>query len=171
MIMGWDGIKKQFSSVKEYAESELAYGEGLKWKLLDRSIRGNVVYSLITDGVDKLITVDLIRVCDGYWMSKSFTEKDHPYYYDCPKKFIKQSTIMDNEFAVAYKAECLKRQHLKKITKEYLSKLKMGDVVQTSFGEVVYHQPYKASQFVGRSVKENKLYRYKTSSIIIPSNA
>lgn len=166
MIMGWNGIKKHFNSVKDYANQELSYGEKDQWSLLDRSFRGNVIYSLITNGVDKMITVDKVKVVDGYWMHKSFSEKDHPYEYECPKKYIKQSTIM-TEFAIAYKAECLKVQNEKKIKKDYISSLGMGDTVETTQGKALFHSLHKASQFIGRDVESGKLYRYNISSIKI----
>lgn len=168
MIMGWDGIQKNFNSVKDYAEQELAYGEDSKWKLLDRSIRGNEIYSLITDGVDKMITIDKIKIEGGYWMRKSFSEKDNPYLYNCPKKFIKQSTIM-TEYAINYKAECLKVQNEKKIKKDYISNLAVGDIVETHHGKAFFHALHKASQFIGRDVESGKMYRYNISSIKIPT--
>lgn len=166
MAMGWDGIQKHFDSVKDYAEQELGYPEGSKWKLLERSFRGNEIYSLITDGTDIMITIDKVKLQGGYWMHKSFTEKDHPYLYNCPKKYIKKSTIM-TEWAVNYKAECLKQQHQKKIKADFINNLEAGTVVKTTHGEAVFLNKHKVSQFIGREVNSGKLYRYNINSIII----
>lgn len=170
MAMGWNGIQKHFDSVKDYAEQELGYSEGSKWQLLDRSFRGNEIYSLITDGTDIMITIDKVKVQGGYWMHKSFTEKDHPYLYNCPKKYIKQSTIM-TEWAVKYKAECLKQQHQKKIKADYINNLEAGTEVATSHGKAIFINKYKSSQFIGRDVESGKLYRYNISSIKIEDAA
>lgn len=164
--MEYSGIKKHFESAKEYAESKLGYPSDSKWKLLDRSCRNQVVYSLITDGQDVMITIDKVKRINGHWMHESFTESDHPHLYDCPKRYIKRSTMMD-ETAIRWKAECLKKQHLKAMLKNYMDGLQAGDVVKTTNGEYVFLYSIKSAQFIGRSVESEKLYRCNNSSIIL----
>lgn len=157
----------EYTSVTGYATNVLLYPEDGEWNLLDRSVRGNVVFDLIGNGVDKMIAITYVERINGHWMHRSYTEKDHPYYYDCPKKYVKASTIMEHD-AVVYKAECVYRQDQKKILRDYIKKLRTGDVVNTTSGEVIYHDICEKRMFVGRDMRSGKLFRYNVSSIRMP---
>lgn len=71
---------------------------------LDHSLRGSSLWILTKvtnkktgESVNRIQLFRINRSGDG-WGYKGFTEKEHPYYYDCPKKFLHKSECMNSEW-------------------------------------------------------------------------
>ena len=86
-------------SKKEFIETELKYSK--KYKLIDRSIRNNEVWSVVEniENGKREICLDLLRKEEGMWGYKPMCEEAHPYYYNCPLKFLKMVPCPDSENA------------------------------------------------------------------------
>ena len=71
---------------------------------LDHSLRGNQLWVLTevtnkeTNESENHIQLFLLSKCQGDWGYKPMCESMHPYYYDCPQKFLKQAPVKNQEW-------------------------------------------------------------------------
>lgn len=88
---------------KEELVAELTKSEP-KREVLASSLRGNQLWSVIKCTPDEgenptvLIHLDLLSKNDGTWGYKPMSEGMHPYYYNCPKKFLKMAPVASKEW-------------------------------------------------------------------------
>lgn len=118
--MGWDGQYIYGRKPKEVLINDFKSFENEKYKieLLGVSIVGwNEAY-ILRNCVEKLtgktynfVTVVLIRnnIKTGELLTKSMSEEVHPYYYNCPKKYLKTLGEPLNEDSKNWRTECWKR--------------------------------------------------------------
>lgn len=117
--MGWYGtydntLKQQLDELKEESDNTSAEGRRHVRKLLASCFRGNVCYSgilwsvwniktfengqLVSD--ETVIGCDLLKRDKGLngWMYKPLGESCHPYYYNCPLKYLKMAPVACQEW-------------------------------------------------------------------------
>jgi len=153
--MGWSfGWSSKESVVK--AALSLATG----YKVLDHSIRGNTLYSLIeTPTGEKTIGVSLLSCRGGEWGYKGMSESCGPRVVDCPKKYLDASTCQD-AYAVEWRKACRDAVENKKAAAKLVESLKAGDVVSHRGKLITYVRHYSKSQIVATDNASGKMYRY-----------
>lgn len=105
---------------------------------IDHSLRGNVLYSAHKNAKGEVfIRVDLLKYEGGDYGYKPLSEQEHPYYYDCPKRILKLSTVPDDS---GWRKACLERAANKPINEwnAFKKKLVVGQVYTTDI-EVPKH--------------------------------
>lgn len=104
--------------------------EGNRCVVIDHAVRGNTLWAVwevqYPDGKSKRFVVChlLKRDRDGNWGNKTMGESEHPYYYDCPLKFLKLAPdpkeFQSSEWramVMAYHADKKKKAALRKSLK------------------------------------------------------
>lgn len=193
------GNKRKPEIIREILDSEMR-----PFTILDYSVRGNVVYSLIQrtnqvftkkdnifsfvkiytspkqdifqNAFDKynFICVTLIRKekgSYGEWFWKTMDESEHPYYYDCPEKLLKQSSV-SSENGVIWRDLCRKYRKQQQEFKKIVSNIKVGSKIIFRNGiERKFEDVYNKSctqiiaTFIEEETQEVKRYRYPVTDI------
>lgn len=96
---------------------------------VESSLRGNELYQLIhcEDG-RKWIRINILSCYNGNWGYKPFSESSHPYWFNCPQKFLKQSTEMDAG-AVEWRKACFDNHKEKKDSAARVNSFRYGQKV------------------------------------------
>ena len=99
LIKGWDRINEQ--------------GVKISVKVLAHALRGNRLWKVMEittgDKVERLIQLDLLTRYDGMVGYKPMDETMGPYYWDCPKKFLKNLTPPSSEYSANWCERVLAR--------------------------------------------------------------
>ncbi len=174
------GFSKSFKNAKEFFVNHLAAAlftdkEG-KSTLLKHSVVGNIAYTLSEHPVSgeegktfKIISVIKIVKDEGEFGYKDMDESMGPFYYDCPKSILKESTIQ-TETAVKWRNDCTehaknKKKQVEKI-KGLKSAMKAGDKYDMGrFGEVTFLYHYNKVSFAGKD-SDGKIYAYKYKNVV-----
>lgn len=175
--MGWTGSWREFDSVKEFVEYELGTNYNDKWRYVGHSIVGTTVYSLVenkTDPNDKFISVTLTQRSDGEFLWKTMSESAGPCCYDCPVKFLKQSTCKE-AYAEEWRRKCLDKRNEKKTALAFMNSLKYGDLVKLKddilvrFEAFYWPNPRKKpskSTVVAVNVQKDMRFRYDWTQFV-----
>lgn len=173
-------FSNKFKNAKEFFVNHLTKAlftdnEG-KSTLLKYSVVGNIAYALSEHPVAgeegktfKIISVIKIVKYDGEFGYKDMDESMGPFYYDCPKSILKESTIQ-TETAIKWRNDCVeyaknKKSHVKKI-KDLKLGMKEGNKYDMGrLGEVTFLYHYNKVSFAGRDCN-GKIYSYKYKSIV-----
>jgi hypothetical protein len=136
---------------------------------IDFSVKGNTVYVLHTaaNSGKKFIAVVLIKKSGGNYGYKVIPENQHPYYYDCPEKILKQSEVNDPH-AIHWRDKCREvKQNLVK-TKEHINNMVLGKEKFFSYNgrKVEYLYTYSPKTIVGKDVECGTVYRYSSNRVM-----
>lgn len=148
--------------------------------ILDHACRSDAIYYLIkrSDG-KKIIMVAVVKrsrgnipgeSCLGY---KLWDEECEPYFYDCPKRILKQSEC-NSPSAIAWREKCATAAKQKIEEKAKIAKLleaakswEPGRVIRLeNFGDVKWARHYKGNRFAAYN-KNGHLFAYKYADIIV----
>ena len=105
--MGWfgrTGSRKELIADLTKPEVQQAGAKRIEYETLQHCYRGNAYSGILWSVVEKrnatndlqpskvkyrMIRCDLMRYSDGMWQHKPMVEASHPYYYSCPKKYLR----------------------------------------------------------------------------------
>lgn len=131
--MGWLFTYANYSSAKEYAETEIIKKNGDR--VIKHRLVGNHLWMLYKgDSGKKLIVLCLIQKSEGQYGYKDIDETMGPYYYDCPLSFIKEADEPYNDSARNWREKVKKHHANKKEKKETFAagmKIKYGNHAYT----------------------------------------
>lgn len=74
------------------------------WKVLAHTTRGNEHWMIVeftnkeTNEVSLRIGLNIFSKSDGDWGYKSLSEACHPYYYKCPKSYLNQVPVANQDW-------------------------------------------------------------------------
>lgn len=146
--MGWTSIYSNLNN-KDFVNEYLTDN-----RVIETSIIGNEVYQLAMTG-DKqnlYIRVTILSRKDGMVYYKDMDESMGPYYYNCPAKLLKRSTLTDST-SIEWRGICRQQTQRKKDQKALIDRIKLlknGDRVEmNSGGVVVFEFPYNRARFAG----------------------
>ena len=112
--MSWDFATNESLSkddmVNEILSSYSRYGT-----ILANSVRGNHLWFVYTDTKSNqpCILLALLKKDSGCWGYKIMDETEGPYYYDCPKKFLKLQPVVYNKNAKTWRESVLSKTTVK----------------------------------------------------------
>lgn len=118
---------------------------------------------------NRFINVFLIRgnKTDG-WGYKGMSESCEPFYYNCPEKLLKLSTANDCG-SIRWRNKCRALRAEKAKKKAILSKVLVGDIIDTTFGKVRFSRFLNKSQtsFAAFSLTKQTTFKYNVKDICI----
>jgi hypothetical protein len=160
--MGSWGIHKPSNmSIKDVLKHDLFRNDELE--VLQSSVVGNIVYFAVKYIPQNIVyaTVVKTRIDNSIYNNLIYKEMDetmHPYFYDAPPSLIKKLTPTDNENALTWRAECLKRAEVKKVERQ---KPKVENGMQIQFSRPIeFSNGHKLDTFT--VFKEGKSVLFKS---------
>lgn len=157
--MGW--LSYNNTSKKQVVENIKAdYGSSMEWSLVGNNLWG--LYTVTQKDVDfnpknelgqkviLLFKIEYFKHNNGYGY-KNMCEADHPYYYNCPLKFLKQAKVECQE----WRDNVVKFHENARKSRKVVANLKIGDIVKLS-------EKYKVKEV--RIVSTNPLRGASTTS-------
>ena len=156
-----------YDNVRQYAENELNY-DGEFSKMLDRSVNGSYVFSLVhnlkTDV--KFIYIDHVKKIGGEWGHRGYSESCGPYVYTCPERLLKQSTDQAVG-AIQWRDTCRKMRKTRKLMVNLFKDLTYGTELTNLNGDkLIFVGQYRNSptQIICDNLAKNSRYRYSIES-------
>ena len=91
--------------------------DGVESHLLDHAMHGNEIYLLMQSNKYSLNRREIIVVLiersmihgEIEWGYKAMGENAHPFYYNCPKRFITRCTPTTNQHAIDWRKKVMER--------------------------------------------------------------
>jgi hypothetical protein len=131
--------------------------------ITDWSLVGNHLWGLYqaTQGIegkfkkgDLLIHLFLLKPFGaGEWGYNCFSESAHPYYYTCPKKFLKKSVVLSQEWR-----DNVEQYHAKK-AKRASMKFNIGDVIPLVNSTVKQVEIVGINPLLGMDIASGRTYK------------
>jgi len=141
------------------------WGNG--YEILDHASYGSEFYMAVKKPCGEVfIAVYLVKGhIDGYggteWGYKDMDSSCFPYYFNCPEKLLKLSTVTDDN-SIKWIEECRKKRKHKSTVKKFLTSLKAGDKIMIDGREYKFHFFHKGQPCL--SIDNGTIYRYTLRS-------